>query len=86
MAGLEVSLCILILHYDVLDGKDAERVGDNLTFFVFSTSIKSCQPFVTPWPSSLFQSGPFLFTSVPGPMHSTGLGKRYSHTWSLNQK
>lgn len=35
MAGLEVSLCILILHYDVLDGKDAERVGDNLIFLYF---------------------------------------------------
>lgn len=35
MAGLELSLCILILHCDVLDGKDAERVGDNLTFLYF---------------------------------------------------
>lgn len=35
MAVLELSLCILILCYDVLDGKDAERVGDNLTFLYF---------------------------------------------------
>lgn len=35
VAGLELSLCILILHYDVLEGKDAKRVGDNLTFLYF---------------------------------------------------
>lgn len=35
MAGLELSLCILILHYDMLDGKGAKRVGDNLTFLYF---------------------------------------------------
>lgn len=35
MAVLELSLCILILHYDMLDGRDAERVGDNLTFLYF---------------------------------------------------
>lgn len=35
VAGLELSLCILILHYDVLDRKDTERVGDNLTFLYF---------------------------------------------------
>lgn len=35
VAELELSLCILILHYDVLDGKDAEQVGDNLIFLYF---------------------------------------------------
>lgn len=61
--------------------------GRQSDLFVFSTSIKSCQSFTTPQPSSLFQSGPFLFPYVCSrPLHCTGLGNCYSHTWFSNQK
>lgn len=76
------------IHYDVLDGKDAERVRDNLTFCIFNFN-KILSAFYDSSANFSFSEWPILlsfFTSVLGSMHSTGLGKCCSHTWSSNQK